>query len=86
MSTVLHLTFFSLSLTSPREWIYYGAAIGNGLIMLMCFYMRESRPALVLRAQVKLIEKATNFKGLSLDDELRLPTIREFTQENLILP
>lgn len=69
-----------------RQWVYYGAAIGNSFIMLMCFYMRESRPALVLRHHVHLIEKATSFKGLALDDDLRLPTIREFTQHNLILP
>ncbi|KAI5363686.1 putative major facilitator superfamily, MFS transporter superfamily [Septoria linicola] len=68
------------------QWVYYGAAIGNTLLAFMCIYMQESRPALVLRHQVRLIEKATNFKGLSLDDELRVPTVREFIQNNLILP
>lgn len=47
--------------------------------------MKESRPALVLRERVKMIEKQTGYKGLSLGDELRLPTASEFVRENLTL-
>lgn len=48
--------------------------------------MKESRPSLVLRAHIKRIAKETAFDELSLDGDLRLPSLSEFAQNNLMLP
>ncbi|KAK4611802.1 Major facilitator superfamily multidrug transporter mdrA [Fulvia fulva] len=72
--------------TAGWRWIYAGAAICMGIMTVSCFFMKESRPALVLRQHVRAIEKETGYDGLSLDEEFGLPTMREFARTNLILP
>lgn len=72
--------------TAGWRWIYAGAAIGMGIMTISCVFMKESRPALVLRQYVCAIEKETGYAGLSLDEEFGLPTMKEFARTNLLLP
>lgn len=62
------------------------SAIVTGVAAMFCFGMQESLPSQVIRQQVKAIERATSFDGLSLEGENCLPTVSKFMRTSLWLP
>lgn len=52
----------------------------------MAFEMRESRPCSVLRTKARKIEIMAEHKGLSVDGDAALPSLRDFCRGSLLLP
>ena len=48
--------------------------------------MTESRPAQILRLQVKAVANQLNFFGLSLDEDNSMPSFKKFIRTSLLLP
>lgn len=69
-----------------REWVYLIAGVVAFISAILCLLMHESRPAQVLRAKVRIVEKDTGFDGLSLEDEHSPPTVKTVFRDNVLLP
>ncbi len=57
-----------------------------GVLAILCCFMKESRPALVLQAHVRALRQSTHFTGLTPANQMSRPTVSEFAKTTLLLP
>ncbi|KAK0362656.1 hypothetical protein LTR02_016055 [Friedmanniomyces endolithicus] len=67
-------------------WVFNIAAIVLGVLAILCCFMKESRPALVLQAHVRALKQSTHFTGLTPANQMSRPTVSEFAKTTLLLP
>ncbi|TKA66127.1 hypothetical protein B0A55_09694 [Friedmanniomyces simplex] len=76
----------SLSRTVALSIVFNLAAIVLGLLALLCCFMNESRPALVLQHHIRVLQKSTHFPPLHPATQFSRPTLSSFTTTTILLP
>ncbi|SMR64318.1 unnamed protein product [Zymoseptoria tritici ST99CH_3D1] len=77
-------TYVSTSLGWP--WVYHISAIllaGNSFLFL---WTKESRPSVVLKREIVLVERTTGFRGLQQDKADHVPDLSTFARTMLCRP
>lgn len=76
---------YHIKLILSRPAIYYGAGGVSILVGFLALGMRESRPAQLLRRQVRTIRKRTGYQELTVSDGVK-PSFKRFLRDSLVLP
>ncbi|KAI9710150.1 MAG: hypothetical protein M1820_002952 [Bogoriella megaspora] len=68
------------------RWIYISASIGTAFLTIMVFFLRESRPSLLLHHKIRLLHKSHGLTSLKYDNHDAAPTRALLLQRILIRP
>ncbi|KAF2677839.1 MFS multidrug transporter [Lentithecium fluviatile CBS 122367] len=75
-----------ITLTLGWRWVFYIAAIVNGVITLLLFSIRESRPSLLLVREVAKLRKITGIETLQALNPDHTPSLHMFARLALFRP
>ena len=81
-----HATIFGSLTYHLRQWVFYISTIITGVTFVMCLFIKESRPSLLLERKVSALRISTSHASFRTRNPDAAPDFRTFIQVFLLRP